>query len=252
MMTIARLNWPFYLSAVAVLLASLGGLLLLTALETRLICFVASAGAAYFLFVSLCVSHLVYDRSDLYQWSWLDRALRGATGHEFIFCHSGFDETSPELREKLGAAQWHVLDHFNETQMTEASIRRARRMFPPTRETLPAKYNEWPVKSGSADVVFALLVIHELRSEVQRIGWFIEAKRCLRNDGRVVLVEHVRDLANFLAFGPGFLHFHSRKSWQQAWEEAGFRSLDEFRVTRWVRVFRVMIDTHQLAADCDA
>jgi hypothetical protein len=47
----------------------------------------------------------------------------------------------------------------------------------------------------------------------------------------------MRDLANFLAFGPGFLHFHSRESWRRAWESAGFHSTDEFRVTAWVRVF---------------
>lgn len=236
-MAIARFNWPFYVAAIVSLLASLVGLMFISAFITKLVCTAAMAGAGYFLFGSLGVSHLIYDRSDLYRWSWLDRALGGVKLHRAIFCHSGFDETSEQLRARLDKVEWLILDHFDETQMTEASIRRARRMFPPTPGTLSAPYDRWPVATGSADVVFGLLAIHELRSERERIAWFSEARRCLCRGGRVVLVEHLRDLANFLAFGPGFLHFHSRGSWRRVWESAGFDSDDEFRVTPWVHVF---------------
>jgi len=237
MAVIARLNWPFYVAAAAVLLASLAGLILLSAFIPKLVCAAALSGAAYFLFGSLGVSHLIYDRSDLYRWRWLDRALHGVPLHRAIFCHSGFDETSAELRSRLAKTEWLILDHFDETRMTEASIRRARKLFPPTVGTLPAAYDCWPAEEKTADAVFGLLAIHELRSERDRSAWFTEARRCLRPGGRVVLVEHLRDLANFVAFGPGFLHFHSRRSWRQAWAAAGFRLADEFCVTPWVRVF---------------
>jgi hypothetical protein len=128
-----------------------------------------------------------------------------------IFCHSGFDETSLKLREKLGNVGWQNLDHFDETQMTEASIRRARRRYPPVEGTLRAPYGNWPIRADAADVIFGLLAIHELRNDLQRASWFGEAKRSLHADGCLVLVEHIRDAANFLAFGPGFLHFHSRE-----------------------------------------
>ena len=121
--------------------------------------------------------------------------------------------------------------------MKEPSIRRARRLFPPTPGTLSAPYDRWPAATESADVVFGLLAIHELRSDAERGAWFAEARRCLSSSGRVILVEHLRDIANFIAFGPGFLHFHSRWSWERGWESAGFRLADEFRVTPWVRVF---------------
>src|SRR6185369_12297714 len=98
-------------------------------------------------------------------------------------------------------------------------------------------YDAWAVAAESADLVLGLLAIHELRSEAERSAWFAEAKRCLRKGGRVVLVEHLRDIANFLAFGPGFLHFHSPASWRRCWECAGFRSIDEFSVTLFVRIF---------------
>jgi hypothetical protein len=88
-----------------------------------------------------------------------------------------------------------------------------------------------------ADLILGLLAIHELRSETERGLWFAEAKRCLRPDGRVVLVEHVRDMANFIAFGPGFVHFHSRADWRRCWETAGFHLADEFCVTPFIRIF---------------
>ncbi len=237
MLAIARFNWPFYLAAGVVLIASLSGVVLSAHQPVQLGCLLAIAGAAYFIFGSLGVSHLIYDRSDLYRWEWLARALRGAGRERFIFCHSGFDETSSALGKMFTATHWQVIDHFDESLMPEASIRRARRLYPPTPTTKRAPFDHWLVESASADVVFALLAIHELRTEPQRTAWFAEARRCLRAEGRVVLVEHVRDLANFLAFGPGFLHFHSRANWRRCWEGAGFRCADEFRVTPWVRVF---------------
>jgi hypothetical protein len=237
MMNIAQFNWPFYVAAIVVLIASVAGWFLFSGCSLKLICGFAFASAAYFLAGSLGVSHFIYDRSDLYRWGWLDRAMRDHNVHQAIFCHAGFDEASAELREKFGNVQWLILDHFDEKQMTEASIRRARAIFPPTQGTLLTRYDAWPVTAESADVVLALLAIHELRSEAERSAWFAEARRCLHQGGRVVLVEHVRDAANFLAFGPGFLHFHSPASWRRCWESAGFRSSDEFRVTPFVRVF---------------
>jgi hypothetical protein len=237
MITIARLNWPYYAAAAVMLVLSAWGLTQRPKLELGIICGFALAGAVYFLFVSLAISHVIYDRSDLYRWGWLERALRGAKPTGMVFCHCGFDEASRALRERFGNIRWLALDHFDETRMTEASIRRARRMFAPAPGTVPAKFDRWPAEAAGADVIFGLLAIHELRSEAEREAWFLEAKRCLTPGGRVVLTEHTRDFANFLAFGPGFVHFHSRASWRRSWERAGFNCLDEFKLTPWIRVF---------------
>jgi hypothetical protein len=121
--------------------------------------------------------------------------------------------------------------------MTEASIRRARNLFPPTPGTIAANYDHWPLADGTQNVVFGLLAIHELRTVPERAAWFREAGRCLAANGSIVLVEHVRDLANFAAFGPGFLHFHSVASWRNSWEAAGLIQRDQFRITPVVRVF---------------
>jgi hypothetical protein len=237
MVMIASFNWPYYLVAGVVFCGSLAGSVLFSSFFLKVLCGVLLVCAAWFLFGSLAASHFIYDRSDLYCWNWLDRALNGVVMRQGIFCHCGFDETSTELRERFRGTQWQVLDHYKAEQMTEASIRRARLMFPPEPGTLPSPYHAWPAISGGADVVFGLLAIHELRSEAERRAWFNESKRCLRKGGRVVLVEHVRDMANFGAFGPGFVHFHSVRSWRRCWEGAGLRLIDQFCVTPFVRVF---------------
>lgn len=238
MLTILRFNWPFYAAAGVLFFLSIAGLCLPAPPLMKLACGLAATASGYFLLISLGVSHLVYDRSDLYRWKWLDRALAGAAVDDIVFCHSGFDETSESLRARLHpAGDWIVLDHFDAAHMTEPSIRRARHRFPPTAETVAARYDQWPVESGSIDIVFALLAIHEFRSEPERTAWFAEARRCLKPGGRIVMAEHVRDPANFIAFGPGFLHFHSPASWQRCWTAAGFRAADSFRITPWVRIF---------------
>jgi SAM-dependent methyltransferase len=236
MWTIVQFNWPFYGLALICLATGLLGLISGQNLWIRLAGAGATAGAAYFLGGSLGVSHWVYDRSDLYQWRWLKRALSGCDPRHFVFCHSGFDETSDALKLRLGGT-WETLDHYDSRLMTEASIRRARKKYPPTRGTRQTPYHQWSLAEGSVDVVFGILAIHELRSEVERTAWFREAKRCLRAGGRILLVEHTRDLANFVAFGPGFLHFHSVASWTRCWKNTGLQCRDHFTITPWVRVF---------------
>jgi len=216
MLAIVHFNWPFYVAALLVFLVSIAGLFTggIPALGSCLVLL----GCLWLLVGSLGVSHWVYDRSDLYRWAWLSRALRNKSPENILLCHSGFDEASEMLKPLFPAAKWTVLDHFDPAVMTEASIHRARKLFPPTPGTVAARYDHWPLPAGTQDVVFGLLAIHELRTVAERAAWFREAGHCLAPDGSIVLVEHVRDLANFTAFGPGFLHFHSVASWRNSWE----------------------------------
>ncbi|WP_367872919.1 class I SAM-dependent methyltransferase [Luteolibacter sp. Populi] len=240
MLTVFRFNWPLYLAAGVVLLAALAGIFLLSMPWLKLSCAAMAAGAAYFIFVSLGVSHLVYDRSDLYRWNWFQRALPGMRPQRIVVCHSGFDEVSEALKEQLVPGDCVVLDHYDPALLTEPSIHKARRLFPPTPGTLDAPFDRWPVEAGSADAIFGLLAIHEFRSVEERARWFAEARRCLKPGGRIVIAEHLRDPANFLAFGPGFLHFHSAANWRRCWEMAGLRAADEFPVTPWIRFFVIV------------
>lgn len=234
---VVRFNWPFYLAALCVLVGSVVGLVFISLPWLQAVMVLAAAGCLYFILVSLGVSHWVYDRSDLFRWEWLGKALPKEAPERIVFCHSGFDESSGMLVERFRAAEFRILDHHDARWMSEPSIMRARRLFPPVEGTLPAPFGEWPVADGWADVVLGILAIHELRETGERSDWFREARRCLRADGSIVIVEHMRDPANFLAFGPGFLHFHSIKAWRKSWEDAGLTLDGDFRISPFLRVF---------------
>jgi len=174
MFTIAWFNWPFYVVGIVILILSLMGFLVLGSRDLRVLCGVSFVVVAFFLFGSLGSSHLIYDRSDLYRWEWLRKALQGASVRQAIISHCGFDDASLLLRRQFHGIEWQVLDHFDEKLMTEPSIRRARARFPPPPDAQQVPYNAWPVARGSSDLVLALLAIHELRSETERSRWFAE------------------------------------------------------------------------------
>jgi len=237
LLAIMRFNWPYYAVSLVLVFVAVLVMVRVNSLPLRVLAFLFFAAASYFLFVSSAVSHWIYDRSDLYRWGWLRRALGDGEAESAIFCHSGFDEASVALQNILQVKNWLVLDHYQPATMTEASIRRARNLFPPTADTVACSHDCWPAKDGSFDLVFGILAIHELRSEGERSAWFREARRCLRPGGRIILVEHLRDFANLLAFGPGFLHFHSRAGWRRSWVNAGCEVMDDFHVTPWINIF---------------
>ena len=249
-LTILRFNWPWFLGAL--LVASGAAFTLATGTPNwwlGALAWAALAGSTWLVLGSLLASHWIYDRSDLYRFGWLARVVspqrekdRDRT-QRFVFCHSGFDECSAALAAALPGG-WQILDHFTEARMTEPSIRRAQRESR-TIGAVPAPPDAWPVEAATVDTVFAILAIHELRSHELRSAWFAEARRCLAPTGTVVLIEHLRGLPNLCAFGPGFLHFHSRATWSRAWRAAGLTCRDEFPITPFVRAFVLTAPTSE-------
>ncbi|RFP66060.1 methyltransferase domain-containing protein [Hymenobacter lapidiphilus] len=238
---IVRFNWPFYaLAASAVLLlgvaavwAPLGwggyaGLALLAVLIPA--------------FVSLLASWYVYDRSDLYRFDWLPAA---APPRRILNIHAGFDETSALLQQQFPAAELLVFDFYDPQLHTEASIRRARAAVAPYPGTVQVRPAVLPLPAASIDQVFVLLAAHEIRQPSQRIAFLHEMGRVLAPGGRAVVVEHLRDPANFLAYTVGFLHFYSRATWLRAFAAAGLQLERELKITPFVSAFIV----HNITAD---
>jgi len=108
----------------------------------------------------------------------------------------------------------------------------------------PQDFRALPAPAGSCDAVFLIFAAHELRSRSSRCEFFAEVARVLSANGRVVIIEHLRDLANFAAFGPGFLHFQSRREWINVAASADLALANEFSITPFVRVFLLAHKDH--------
>ena len=230
-MNVVRFNYDMYLKAACVLLLAF---LLpwpdLLSGPVRL----GAWGASYFLLASLGASHYIYDCSALYRWTWMRSRFPRPT--RILNVHSGFDETSSQLRALYPEAVIQAVDFYDAELMSEPSIERARKLYPPE-ESLMGRFNELPFADGSESLICVLLAAHELREHDLRVEFFRELERIVSVEGHVIVLEHMRDTANFLVFGSGFLHFFPRSDWLRALKEAGFSVREEFSVTPFLRGF---------------
>jgi SAM-dependent methyltransferase len=186
--------------------------------------------------VSLIVSHWVYDRSGLYDLTWLPQRVPGSP-RNIVNVHAGFDESSEALAAVYPSANLRILNFYDERRNTEPSIARARKLKPATRTSESASVNSLPLANESQDLVLLFLAAHEIRNKSDRSEFFQEVRRSLRPGGSVILVEHLRDAANALAYGPGSLHFHSRTTWLHAILSTGLKLVTEFKITPLIQVF---------------
>lgn len=191
---------------------------------------------AFWTVSSLIVSHYVYDRFPLYDFRQIARLLTRVP-RRWINIHSGWDETSEPLSEAFPGSTGEVVDIFDAHLMTEGSIRRARRMNHSPVTATPARYDKLPFDAESFDAAFSIFAAHELRGHEQRVRLFGEIARVLSPSGEFVLMEHVRNWPNFLAFGPGFLHFFSPRAWRNAAAQAGLNLHRELTMTPFVHVY---------------
>jgi ubiquinone/menaquinone biosynthesis C-methylase UbiE len=234
---IVRFNVQFYVFSTAVL-AGVGLLIAWTRLPTwlELVVLLGAAVLAFWTLSSLLASWYVYDHAGVTRWEWLPRRIAGHPEH-WANIHAGLDESTTALRQLFPNTQGYAVDIYDPGEMTEPSIARARRLHPSAEPFRRGKYDALPLSENGCDAVFLLFAAHEVRAAEHRTDLFRETARVLREGGRVVLVEHLRDWKNFVAFGPGFLHFHSRRSWLRTIREAGLVVETESAVTPFVECF---------------
>lgn len=232
---IVRFNWHFYA-------LSLGFLLLLTVSYNyvnepfRLISAVLFFGIILTNFITLFVSFYVYDLSDLYKLNWLND-LETKEDSEIVNINAGFDETSELLKDKFKDSRLVVFDFYDPGKHTEVSIKRARKAYPPYPNTQQVATNCLPLADDSADKVFAILSAHEVRNEKEQKIFFTEIKRILKPDGQIIVIEHLRDAANFLAYNIGFFHFHSKRAWLKTFASSGLKVKKEIKITPFITTF---------------
>lgn len=226
-------NWPTYAAtwagagAAAVLGWRMGGT------GTWVLALGAALAVAWSA-VSLGVSSYIYDRSALAGASWLPPFLPRSTG-TWASIDAGLD-AEVGLDDVMTGACVARLDIYDGENVHAPSVRRARAMTPRARPATPSRATALALSDSSCDVIAVIFTAHEIRDVSARERFFGEVHRALRSGGRMLLVEHLRDTANFLVFGPGFLHFQPRGEWLRLASVAGLRLVREACVTPWVMV----------------
>jgi SAM-dependent methyltransferase len=196
------------------------------------------AAFIYGLIMPLIVSAYVYDFSGYYRFDWLKQySLQDGEDKLLLNINAGFDETSFILHHHFPKATLRVFDFYNPEQHTEPAIIRARKVSMVYPGTQVIRTNSIPLNDQSADVIFLLSAAHEIRKQEEKIQFLQECYRLCKPGGQVIMVEHLRDFPNFLAFSVGFTHFFSRKTWKKAFTAAGFSRIEETKFTPFMSVF---------------
>lgn len=233
---VVRFNWPLYVTGVSICFIAWVATISfpISSAIKGVTAFVGSI-ALYFVVMSLIASYLAYDASGLYDFAWLNKLLK-QTPHNIVNLHAGFDETSESLKLLFPNAQLSVLDFYDPSSQTEPSLLRARKLSRPALKARKVGITDLTLPDSSMDLALLCFCAHEVRNSFDRERLFRELNRIVKPDGWVILVEHMRDIANFLAFGPGFMHFLPCSEWRRLTSLAGLKIEKEFSITPFVRI----------------
>jgi hypothetical protein len=183
---------------------------------------------------SLIATHWVYDRSGFYDLEWLN-TLGLKPPQRIATITAGFDETSTLLKEKFPKAEFQVFDFYDRTKHTERSIEIARRkgyVYPRTEQITTQA-----IPAHDLDLIFCIFSLHEIRDQYERRRFLKSMSAALNDEGRIIVAEHSRDLANFIAYTIGFFHFHSRATWRSDFHEAGLKIETRKTITPFVTIY---------------
>jgi len=173
----------------------------------------------YGFIMPLLVSAYVYDLSGYYNFHWLKEQVgKDEKVSQLVNINAGFDETSFIIENKLPGSDLKVFDFYNAKQHTEPAIKRARKVSLVYPDTQQIATGHIPLKD-------------------KKVQFLKECHRLCKPGGKVIMVEHLRDFPNFLAFTVGFTHFFSRATWKKAFERAGFSSFRETKFTPFMSIF---------------
>jgi len=233
-LNVVKFNWQFYVIGFVSVVA-------LTLVRPYVhgywqnVAVVLSAVVVLAVIVSVLSTFYAYDHSDFYSLNWLPLGIKKDA--RVINIHAGFDETSEIISKKFGLVDLSVLDFYDQKKHTEISIKRARNqgaVFAGTRTTSTEKIE---LDANSADYIFLILAAHEIRNEHERIGFFKQLGVALRNNGRIIVAEHLRNTPNFVAYNIGFFHFFSRTAWRRTFALAGISLISELRINPFITAF---------------
>lgn len=226
---ILRFNWHFYVLAIVAtaVLRCIG----IYSPTFQSLTWLVIVLITFSTIISLLVSMYVYDFSNFYQLNWLNQAAEIRKESKLLNIHAGFDESSALLQNKFPESSLQVFDFYNPIQHTEISIKRARKAYPEFPGTRQITTTSLPLADQSVDHIFLILAAHEIRDESERILFFKELSRVLKANGSIIVIEHLRDSFNFLAYNIGFFHFLSASTWKNTFVKAGLTTTTQSKIT---------------------
>jgi hypothetical protein len=228
-MNIVRFNAPTYVVAGVVVIVGVVGAIVGVAVDHSAVVVVAAAAAvsaAVLSVGSLVGSYLAYDASGLYAWTCLD-AFANDDVKVVAHVHTGLDESTEAFKGRFPHADVVVFDASADAAQPEPSIARARRLVPLHPSTVAVGMGPLPLAPHSAQLLILPMAAHEVRDDAIRARWLRTLAASLAPDGRMLVIEHLRDVPNTVAFHVGVLHFLSRRTWLQTFEDAGLDVIDE-------------------------
>lgn len=185
---------------------------------------------------SLLASYVLYDNSDLYELNNLKEIIDWNKTENAILVHASFDPLSKRLEEKYPNLNLTVCDIFGNRHEQEKGIKTSKKVFPPNPKEIKIKPNTLPFEDRSQDVILAITALHEILDHNQRVLFFKETKRILKDDGLIIVSEQFRDLTNFIFFNIGAFHFLSQKQWKKAIFEAGLKIIENKKITTFANM----------------
>jgi SAM-dependent methyltransferase len=235
-LNILSFNRHFYIFGLGVLSLIIAGYLIFQ--WPALLFWIIIAAFLYGLLMPLLVSAYVYDFSGYYDFNWLKKCSIDDSKPKLILnINAGFDETSFIIKHHFPESDLKVFDFYNPVRHTEPAIVRARKVSLVYPNTQHITSNQIPLEDQSVDIIFLLSAVHEIRSQAEKIQFLKECHRVCKPNGQVIMVEHLRDFPNFVAFTVGFTHFFSRNVWKNAFNSAGFSSFVETKFTPFMSIF---------------
>jgi hypothetical protein len=168
------------------------------------------------------------------RWRWVANAAHRP--RTWLNLTTGFDDSTSTLRARLAGVTGLSVDIFDETAPLDPPQRRARGRFPPGDRTATVATLDGALGAALPQTAFLLMSAHEVPG-ADRVRLFTTIADRLLPGGRLIVVEHLRDLPNAIAFGLGARHFQSRATWLEAGRLAGLEPVEEHRLSPFVRGF---------------
>ncbi len=221
-------NWPKYVAAISVLAMGVTAASYSNGLVRLAIAFVCAL-IVYGTVASLLATWWVYDHRAQRLYQSIASQRHGTA--PWILVHAGFDESNGRLHALLGPPA----QHFDIGPSSERSRSLSRAHALSGRDGVLVG-GALPVGDASIGLVVVLFGIHELHSDADAVALLRELNRVTVGDGSVVIVEHLIDVANIVAYGPAAWHFSTGRRWHHAVTSAGMHLMSATRIGGLVTV----------------